>query len=309
MRKKKTGIMVLVCLLLFGIMAIGSGSTGTDDKKEIITSDENVESGNVVSEDDSEVVMEESSTDITIGEQVLVDQDGIVITAMEYTTDAIFGDGIKLLIENNSEKNVTIGCKALVVNDYMLTDLFAADIAAGKKSNEIMYLSSSELEAAGIESVGQIEVYFQIFNGETYEEIFTTDVVTIQTSDYANMDTTPNDVGTELYNAGGIRIVGKAVEENSFWGKAILLYIENSSGENVGVQCDNMSINGFMMTPYFSCDVYDGKKSISGITILSTDLEKNGIESIEDVELQFHIYNVDTFNTIVDSDPITFSAQ
>ena len=82
MRKKKTGIMVLVCLLLFGIMAIGSGSTGTDDKKEIITSDENVESGNVVSEDDSEVVMEESSTDITIGEQVLVDLDGIVISAL-----------------------------------------------------------------------------------------------------------------------------------------------------------------------------------------------------------------------------------
>lgn len=29
------------------------------------------------------------------------------------------------------------------------------------------------------------------------------------------MDTTPNDEGQELYNANGVRIVGKTVDENS----------------------------------------------------------------------------------------------
>lgn len=121
------------------------------------------------------------------------------------------GDGIKLLIENNSDQNVTVGCTALIVNDYMITDLFVSDVAAGKKANETMYLSSSELEAVGIDSVGQIEVYFHVYDSASYEDIFNTDVVTIQTSEYANMDTTPNDAGTELYNEGGIRIVGKTV--------------------------------------------------------------------------------------------------
>ena len=68
-----------------------------------------------------------------------------------------------------------------------------------------------------------------------------------------------------------------------------------------------MSINGFMMTPYFSCDVYDGKKAIDDITIMSSELETNGIESIDEVELQFHIYNLDTYDTIADTDPITFT--
>jgi hypothetical protein len=123
------------------------------------------------------------------------------------------------------------------------------------------------------------------------------------------MDTTPDDTGNELYNEGGIRIVGKAVDENSFWGTAILLYCENTSGRNVGISVDNMSINGFMMDPFFSTTVYDGKKDIDEITIFSSDLEDNGIESIEEVELQFHIYDADTYSTITDSDVITFSAK
>lgn len=75
------------------------------------------------------------------------------------------------------------------------------------------------------------------------------------------MDTTPNDSGTELYNENGIRIVGKTVDENSFWGTAVLLYCENTSGTDVGISVDDMSINGFMMTPFFSTTVYDEKRS------------------------------------------------
>jgi hypothetical protein len=77
----------------------------------------------------------------------------------------------------------------------------------------------------------------------------------------------------------------------------------------VGISVDDMSINGFMMEPYFSTTVYDGKKSIDDITVFSSDLEKNGIESIEEVELKFHIYDAESYSTIADSAPITFSAQ
>lgn len=309
MRKKKKWIAFLLCLGVFALMAMGSGSSDSGETEDIVTTDDNGASSSEITNDATAEADASSSTDVTIEEQVLVNQNDIIITAIEYTTDSIWGDGIKLLIENNSDKNVTVGCTALIVNDYMITDLFSSNIAAGKKANETMYLSSSELKAAGIDFVGQVEAYFHVFDSDSYENIFNTDVVTIQTSEYANMDTTPNDTGTELYNVGGVRIVGKTVDENSFWGTAILLYIENTSGTNVGVQCDNMSINGFMMTPYFSCDVYDGKRAFDEITIMDSELEKNGIESIDDVELQFHIYNVDTYETIADSDPITFSAQ
>ena len=164
------------------------------------------------------------------------------------------------------------------------------------------------LYSAGIDTVGQIEMYFHAYDSN-WDNLFKNVYSKLETSEFANMDTTPNDEGQELYNADGVRIVGKTVDENSFWGTAILLYIENTSGQNVGINVDNMSINGYMMTPLFSTTVYDGKKSIDDITIMSSDLEANGITSVDQVELKFHIYNAESYDTIADSDAITFTAQ
>lgn len=283
----------ILCLGMFGLMAAGSSSSesSSEDKKTI-----------------SDVSVEDSK-EVTIDEQVLLNQNDIVITAIEYSVDKIWGDGVKLLIENNTDKNITLSCDALIVNGYMNNGLFVADVSAGKKSNETMYLSNSELEGAGIDRVGEIEAYFNIYESTSYKEICETDGIIIKTSEYENMETTPNDMGKELYNEGGIKIVGKTVDENSFWGAGILLYIENNSGENICVQCDDVSVNGFMMSPLFSCEVYSEKKAIDEITIFSSDLEDNGIESIDNVELKFHIYNIDTYETINDSDTISFSSK
>lgn len=291
MKKKSKILVTMLCLSLFAIMALGSGSSGSDDTKEIVATSN------------------EPKTSVTIEEQELINQDGIVITAKEYVTDNIWGDGIKLVLENNTDKTVTVGCNALIVNNYMITDLFVAEVAPGKKSNEVMYLSNTELKAAGIDTVGQVEIYFHVYDSASYDNIFDSGCVTIKTSEFANMDTTPEDMGTELYNENGIRIVGKAVDENSFWGTAILLYCENTSGKNVGISVEEMSINGFMMSPLFSTIIYDQKMSLDEITVLSTELEENGIDEIEEVELKFHIYDVDSYNTIADSEPIKFTAK
>lgn len=310
MKKKSKIWMVILCLALFAAMALGSGSSNSGETKEIIpTNTETI--AETTTDDDfvSSQVTEEKETAVTIEEQVLLEQNDIVITATEYVSDKIWGDGIKLLLENNSDRTVTVGCKALIVNDYMIADLFVSQIAAGKKANEVMYLSSSELKAAGIDSVGQVEIYFHVYDSESFENIFDSDCVTIQTSEFATMDTTPDDLGTELYNENGVRIVGKTVDENSFWGTAILLYCENTSGKNVGISVEEMSINGFMMNPLFSTTVYDQKKSLDEITVFSSDLENNGIEKMEEVELKFHIYDADSYSTIADSNPVTFTAQ
>ena len=311
MRKKTKLLPIVLCLAIFATMALGSGSSDSGETKEIVTTESSAAAADSAENQDNEATTDkaEVAESVTIEEQVLFEQDGIVVTAQEYVTDNIWGDGIKLLLENNSDKTVTVSCKALIVNNYMISDLFVSEVAAGKKANEVMYLSSSALKAAGIESVGQVEIYFHVYDSNSYDTLFDTDCVTIQTSAYANMDTTPDDAGTELYNDNGVRIVGKTVDENSFWGTSILLYCENNSGKNVGITVEEMSINGFMMNPLFSTSVYDGKMSIDDVTIFSSDLEENGIETIEEVELKFHIYDADSYSTIADSDAITFYAQ
>lgn len=295
--------MILSCACI--LMLTSCGTTYSEDAvKEII---------NNVADDVglTDVVNGEQGNNqlATIAETVLLEQEGVKITAKEYVNDTIWGEGIKVLIENTGDKNLGIGCNALVVNNYMITDLFSSNVAAGKKSNETIFLSSSELKAAGIEKVGRIEVSFHIYDSDSYETVFDTDLICLETSYISEMDVTPEDAGVELLNQNGIRIVGKVVDENSFWGTAVLLFLENTSGKNVVVSCENMSVNGFMVTPYLYSTIYDGKMSIDEITIMSSDLEENGITSIDSIELSFHVFEAETFQTIFDSEPIVFSAN
>lgn len=97
-----------------------------------------------------------------------------------------------------------------------------------------------------------------------------------------------------LFAANDVKITAKEYTDDSIWGEGIKLLIENNSGENIVVQCDDVSINGFMITPLFSCEVYNEKKAVDTIDFFSSELKENGIETIEKIELKFKIINADT---------------
>ncbi|MBQ3849915.1 MAG: hypothetical protein II747_05625, partial [Clostridia bacterium] len=60
-----------------------------------------------------------------------------------------------------------------------------------------------------------------------------------------------------------------------------------------------------MMNAIFSCELNPGKHAVDGITFLDSELEENSIETIENVELSFNVFNSDNYDGIVDSQPIT----
>ena len=123
------------------------------------------------------------------------------------------------------------------------------------------------------------------------------------------MDTSTNVEGAELYNQNNIKIIGKAVNEHDFWGSAVVLYIENNTDDEISVYCDNMSVNGFMVSPLFASNIKPNKKAVDTITLFENELEENDIESIEDIELSFRIINSDNYNIIDETAPISFSTK
>ena len=64
-----------------------------------------------------------------------------------------------------------------------------------------------------------------------------------------------------------------------------------------------------MVTPYFTSTIYSGKKAFDDITLLSSDLEKTGITSVDDVELTFKAYDPDTYDNIFEVGPVQFSTN
>ena len=308
----KKVIGVLLVLSVFGAMALGSGSSKSKETKAIVGGSDTKTEANVQEGEKEETTSAaETEAETTIEETVVYDANSIKITAKEYTKDGgIFGgEGIKFLIENNTDKNIRVGVKALIVNNYMMSDLFAPTVAAGMKTNEVLEFSSTSLEKAGITSVGQVEIYFHIYDDDTWDEIDDPDVVVIKTSNYDKMQDNADTSGNVLFEEDGIKIVGKFVDEDSFWGTAIVLYIENTSDKNISIYVDHVSINGFTVDSIFAATVYAGRKSFDDITIFSSDLEKNGITSVDEVSLSFRIRDEESFETIKETDMITFATK
>lgn len=317
---KKRSLNVLCILLMMGLLAGCSskpaetpkdtGNTIVDESNHnpTPTKKENADASDTQPSDTPDEEKKDKGSVTAIEEQILLEQDGLKISATEWVEDEQ-GFGINILMENGSDKGLTVKCSALIVNNYMIPILFSSSVAAGEQTTKTLYFSSSKLQNAGIDSIGQIELYFHVYDSYNYLTVFDSDCITIKTSEYDSMNVKVLDDGKELLNQEGIKIVGKYVDKNRSWGSAILLYVENKSGKNIGIDCDTMTVNGFVVTPIFESEVYNDKMAIAAIEIVSSDLEDNGIETIEEVEVQFEIYELGTYIPIINTEPISFSVK
>lgn len=298
-----------------------SSASIDDSSSELESSDPDSESeddSSTESTPDSEVevaIQTEERTDTpelnpapTIEEQVLWEVDGVTITATGIKEDSFWGTELNVLIENNSDKDICVSADAIIINDYMMDGIMSATVTAGNKANDSITLFSSELEAAGIDNIGKIELYLYTYDPETYSREHTSNCITVSMSGVDSVDTESDIGGTTLYDEGGVKIVGQYVDENSFWGSSVLLYIENNTDQDIHIGIDDLAVNGFMMSSIMAQDVYAGKKAITDITLFESELQENNIESIENVETTFRIMTLD-YDLIAESGKVSFSVQ
>ena len=66
--------------------------------------------------EESKAEQEPAKTEATISETVLLDESGVKITAKSLSEDELFGTELKLMIENNSGKDLTFQCRNYSVN-------------------------------------------------------------------------------------------------------------------------------------------------------------------------------------------------
>lgn len=317
---KKWWLCVLVALAVstgFG----GCGSDGDDAGQAQNEADESkdAQGGDMAEgqEDDSgsgnptgTVVADDGETqgDVTIEEQVLLEQSDVKITAKGMTEDSIWGPAVQVLIENSSAQDVTVQVRNMAVNGIMADPLFSCDVAAGKSANDTITLLNSSLKAAGIDLVQNMEFSFHIVDSDSWETIYDSDMVYLGTSADGTAEQEINADGTRILDQNGISITIQELDsEESFWGADIYVYIENNTEQNVTVQAQSVSINGFMVDPMFSVDIVAGKKAFSSISFLESDLTENGITSIDELEISFHVFDTESWDTIFDSEPVTVS--
>lgn len=249
----------------------------------------------------------DAAKEASIEETVLVDEQGVKITAKGLDAGSLFGPELKLLIENESGKDLIVQARNASVNGYMVDAMLSADVVSGKKANDELTFMESDLKACGIETIADMEFSFHIFDSD-WETYLDTPKLQLKTSAAEGYAYTFDDSGDLAYEGSGVKVVVKGLsEDDSIFGPGVVVYIENNGDEDVTVQTRDVSVNGFMVSAVFSSEVCAGKRAVDSITFLSSDLEDNGITEIKDIELSFHIFESGGWDTIVDTDTIAIT--
>lgn len=301
-------ILTISLALILAISLIAC-STSSDEEFKAPT---NVTAGNnaedIQQDNQTEKPQKPVETEVTINETVLVDESGVKITAKSLEIDEIFGPEIKLLIENNSGKDLTFQCRNASVNGYMMETMMSVDVVNGKKANDSLTFLESDFEACGIDTIADIEIAFHIFDMIEWETYLDTETIQIKTSIADSYEYTYDDSGKLAYEGNNVKIVVKGLsEDESFFGPSIVVYIENTGDKDITVQTRDVSINGFMVDTMFSCDVVSGKHAVDSITFMESDLMENEITAIKDVELSFHVFDMSDWETITDTEIINIT--
>lgn len=298
---------ILLALLLVFVMVFATACGGDGEIKQPanVNGDSSGETNGTGTNNDSG----SSDEEVTIAETVLYEADGIKVTAKSLA-DGLLGTEVKLLIENDSSKNILITSSSVSANGYMMpTAALYAEVAAGKKANESLTLMSSELDQCGIETLAEMQFYLQIQDPETWETIKATDLITLATS--ATGYTQPvDDSGDVLYNENGYKIVCKGLKQDIIWDGTVVFYMENNSSKTVSIYAENVSVNGFMQEVGLWSDLRPSTKMIDGMSMIDlSDLEITNIDEIKTIEFNLRIVDAETWEDIVTTDAMTINFE
>lgn len=90
------------------------------------------------------------------------------------------------------------------------------------------------------------------------------------------------------------------IESDDFWDATIIsVKIENRTDKNMLIGWDNVSVNEYMVDPFWACSVSANKKSNEDIVFYNSNLKENGINTIENIEFSIYVMDDDTYDYIM----------
>jgi hypothetical protein len=292
---KRLATLLISLSLLLSLVACGGESTPSNAGTASVSA-----SSGELSENESE---EESKgeKEVTFEEITVVDNEQCLIKITGIEPDNMWGYTLKTYLENKSaDKTFMFSIDSAAINGVQADPFFATKVAAGKKSNEEISFSDSNLSANGIDDFTDIELSFRVYDSNDWsadsvaretvhvypfgEESATAFVRENQSTDTVVVD---NDSAT---------VIVTGYSEDSIWGYTVNLYLINKTDKELTYSVDEASVNGFMADPFWASSVSAGKVAFASMSWSTSDFEENDITTVEEIEMKLRIYNSDDWS-------------
>lgn len=112
----------------------------------------------------TEAAQEEEKEENTTN--TLYDADGIKITTEGFVDEDIWGMGIQLAIENNSDRHLCVSIEDASLDGYMITTLGCLDVTSGMKDKEVVTFCDD-----GSAEYKDFQGTLHIYDGDSYDTI------------------------------------------------------------------------------------------------------------------------------------------
>ena len=241
-------------------------------------------------------------------EQVIYDSEGIRITVRGLEENTMAGTRIRILVENGTEHNIAFSGDLFVVNGVTVPGYLYTEVAAGMKSNDAIELYSDTLEAAGIVEIGTLQgADARIVDTDTYENLAAVPF-TLETAYAQGLKYQPDESGVELFRTEDITVIAQVISEE-FYGRTARLLVKNDSDDDIIVEAENISVNGYTVDAWLYDVVCEDTVRYCQLDLFETGLAENGIDRIETITFRLNILDAEDYETVARSELLTVEVK
>lgn len=227
----------------------------------------------------------------------------------EYTEE-----GIRIWVENHTDRDLTVCIRDTIVNGYMMdTAFYYCDVREGSLAMSTLYLSEEGLNNAGIRAVTDLSFCLEAMDQDSYETVLITNRIDLAASPEPGTMIHVVPEGTFLYDRDGIRVsfLGYRPSEydpDTVSNGQLLFHIENDTDRHLQVYPLEVLVRGEISDVSLWCQLYPGTKAVSPMYLYS--LEELGVDTPEELypmTLTLEFADWEDYEFCVQSDILTLT--
>lgn len=281
--KKMIAFLLCICLVLSGC-----GASTAETQPETTEAAPTTVATEAPTEAPTEAV---AALEGTIEETVVYDDGTFKLTAKEIDYSDKYNIKVKFLAENNSDKTVSFVGSNFSINGITMYCNLYCEVAPGKKANDSIDIDRDDLEKYGIKSIATVKGQDPYIYNKDDKETIARFQFSLETSVSDGYVQEVDKSGQTIYDKDGVVIKYRGIETDWSGDEVLSFYVENNTDVDFGVYVDDTSVNGFMVYGSMVAYAYSGCVTYEELGFLSSDMEENDIDSIEEVSFTMYAYN------------------
>ena len=234
--------------------------------------------------------VDESQMEQQTMNQMLYSDDNCAFTVTKSEYNEHLGLQIHVLCENKSDRTLMFTWNNTSVCGFMYAPLWAEEVAPGKMVNSTVDFDTYALEKMGVTSVDQVAFDLSVLDSEAFldEPLVDTGFAIYPTGKQADQvvfpEYTHKNGETVIVDRDVVTFIIENVEDEVSEYYTLNCYVANHTGKNLLITWDAVSVNGFMVDPFWAASVAGGMQLVTQISFLRSDLEEQGIQDVSEIE-------------------------